>query len=116
MRELVEWAIIHVPGFGNWWYNTPNAAAWVVGVCALLTGTVVGVLGYQLWRRCLLKQKKFGGRWWAPEEYRGLMQVLFEDRGRGRVLSHEEKVALRQFEDGRSAVVMPWEKNHGGYV
>lgn len=115
MRDLVDWMIVNVPTFGTWWYNEPHSAAIVVGTSLVLSLALFLTLYIPLTRRFVLKQRRFGGRWWYPDQYRDLMQVLAEDRDKGRVLSFEEKKALREFEGGKKAVVMPWEKSHGGY-
>lgn len=117
MRDLIEWLIINVPAFGNWWYRTgADAPAIFIGVIGAISLVTVLSIYYQFVRRIWLRQRKFGGRWWSPDEYRGLMQVIAEDRAKGRVLSHDEKTALRNFEDGKGGWVAPWEKARGGYV
>lgn len=98
---------------GDWWRSLGPQGQQDLW---LATGWVVLVLwawgSYRLLRR-IAGYRKFGGRWYDADEYRRLMQVLWEDQKAGkRVMSHAELQALREFKYGNA--VKPILSGKGG--
>ena len=90
----------------------PDAARWAWVGAGIALALVWCWAAYRILRR-LLGHRRFRGTWYSAASYGQLMQVIWEDQQSGhRVLSHEERTALREFMYGRD--LKPVIRNRGG--
>ena len=78
-------------------------------------GLAISLVVFSRLGRALLGHRKFRGRWFNPEQYRHLMQLLHEDQMNNRVLAHHELQALRDFKYGNSVKPL-FDQKYGGYT
>ena len=114
--HLIELLHAYVPGFP--WLMTvlgENGIKYLIYAQAFLYFAIVFWMTHRLFRR-LSRQTYYDGRWWPRAEYAEMMQILAEDQAiRGRVLNHEEKIALRRWQYGDSLKPVFRDKKYGGY-
>lgn len=106
MHELVD-AIAQSlpPDIAKYWWSLGKK-----GPEYLLYGQLAIALllwGWAMYRgiRWALGHKKALGRWWKPAEYKQLIQHLYDEHRKGRVLAHAEIALLRKHTEGDNRVI-----------
>jgi hypothetical protein len=65
--------------------------------------------------RWALGHKKALGRWWRRDEFKALLQHIYDEHRSGRILEHEELKLINQHQYGKEDFRLH-DKARGGYL
>ena len=106
MHELIDAIAQNLPPeIARYWWSLGRKGPEYVLYLQLGIATIIW--GWAMYRgvRWALGHKKALGRWWRPSEFQKLIQHLYDEHRKGRVLAHAEIELLRKYSEGDSKVI-----------